>query len=137
RRRSGRRFGPCASRRAGDGAHPTCRAVPQPDPPATEGTIMNGIRRPRGALHGAMSSFEPLAEDIGEVLPPAPAHLPVEGPLSSQAPGPKPGSAQLTRLPERPEFRSPCARAYSKLLIGSELPDPTAQAPARHTAGRA
>ena len=98
---------------------------------------MNVIRRLRAALHGAMSSFEPLAEDSGEGLPPAPAHLPVEGPLSSQAPGPKPGSAQLTRLPERPEFRSPCARAYSKVLIGSELPDPSAQAPARHTAGRA
>ena len=44
---------------------------------------------------------------------------PRASPPSSQAPSPKPGSAQLTRFPERPEFRSPFARAYSEALIGS------------------
>jgi uncharacterized protein with GYD domain len=69
------------------------------------------------------------AEDLNPILEQAKGISP--------APSAKPGSAQPTQFPERPESRSPFARAYSKALIGSELPDPSAQAPAQHTAGRA
>jgi hypothetical protein len=39
---------------------------------------MNVIQRLRAALHGAMSSFEPLAEDIGEVFRRRPLACPLK-----------------------------------------------------------
>jgi hypothetical protein len=45
--------------------------------------IMNASKRSRAALHGTLASLGPLAEDTGEVLPLAPARLPVEGNVPS------------------------------------------------------